>query len=119
MFCPYCRTRLAYGASVCPVCNARLNTPVIVNDSNGTAMAAFVMALLSIFLPILVLPAIICGHIGLAHSRTSLTRTGHGLSIAALVIGYLIVITWVLGALFLLGVLGLLFAAVGEASAGA
>lgn len=112
MFCPNCRAQLPDGMSICPVCNMRLNTQVVFNDSNGTAVTAFVMALLSIFLPILVLPAIICGHIGLSHSRRSMGHTGQGLAVAALVIGYLIVIGWILGFLFICGLIGATIGAV-------
>ena len=103
MFCPKCGAQLQYGVSVCPVCNARLNTTVVFNDSNGTATAAFVMALLSIAFPILTIPAIVCGHIGLAHSRATLGRTGQGFAVAALVIGYITVAGWLLILLFLVG----------------
>lgn len=96
MFCPSCRAQLPNGLSVCPICNNRLNVGMVFNDSNGTAVAAFVMALISLFLPILTLPAIICGHIGLSHSSRSMGHTGQGLAIAALVIGYLTVIGWIL-----------------------
>ena len=109
MFCPNCKACLPEGMSVCPICNMRLNTAVVFNDSNGCAVAAFVMALLSIFLPILTLPAIICGHIGLSHSSRINGRTGFGLAVAALVIGYLTVIGWILAVLFICGV----FAAIG------
>ncbi len=81
MFCPHCRSQVPFGVSVCPVCNARLNTTEVFNDSNGTAIAAFVMALLSLPFPVLTIPAIVCGHIGLAHSRRTLGgqhRPGHG-----------------------------------------
>lgn len=111
MFCPNCKAQLPDGMSVCPVCNVRLNTAVVFSDSNGTAVAAFVLALLSLFLPILTLPAIICGHIGLSHSHRTMGNTGQGLAIAALVIGYLIVIGWVLIVLLWLGLLGALAAA--------
>ncbi len=103
MFCPKCGAQLQYGVSVCPVCNARLNTATVLNDSNGTAVAAFVMALLSIAFPILTVPAIVCGHLGLAHSRKVMGQTGQGLAVAALVIGYLTVALWLL---FLLCVAG-------------
>ena len=59
MFCPHCRTQLPFGASVCPVCNARLNTTKVFNDSNGTAVLAIGLAVASIFFPILTIPAIV------------------------------------------------------------
>ena len=94
MLCPNCKAQIQYGVSVCPVCNAKLNTAGVLNDSNGTAVAAFVMALLSIGFPILTIPAIVCGHIGLGHSRKVSGQTGQGLAVAALVIGYLTVTIW-------------------------
>ena len=89
--------------SVCPICNARLNTTEVFNDSNGTAVAAFVMALGSIFFPILTIPAIICGHIGLANSRKTLGKTGQGMATAALAIGYITVAVWLLTLLCFVG----------------
>ena len=105
MFCPNCGAQIPQGMSICPICNFRLNTTAVFNDSNGTAIAAFLMALLSLFLPILVLPAIICGHIGLNHSRRTMGHTGQGLAVAALVIGYLIVAFWLIGWLFFASVI--------------
>ena len=96
MFCPKCGAQLQYGVSVCPVCNAQLNTAAVLTDSNGTAVAAFVMAVLSIAFPILTIPAIVCGHIGLAHSRNVAGQTGQGLAVAALVIGYVTVAGWLM-----------------------
>lgn len=110
MYCPHCRSQLPFGVSVCPVCNARLNTTEVFNDSNGTAVAALAMALLSFFFPLLVIPAIVCGHIGLANSRRTLGKTGEGMAIAALIIGYLTVAVWALILLVLIGGLAALFA---------
>jgi len=110
MFCPNCRAQLPDGLSVCPVCNGHLNTIPMFHDSNGSAVAAFVMALLSIFLPILTLPALICGHIGLSHSQQTSSRTGFGLAVAALVIGYLTVAGWLLIVLFLCGLFSVIAA---------
>ena len=101
--CPHCRSQIAFGMSVCPVCNARLNTTEVFNDSNGTAVAAIVMAVGSIFLPILTIPAIVCGHIGLAHSRKTLGKTGEGMAITALVIGYITVAGWIFILLCVIG----------------
>lgn len=109
MFCPNCGAQIPQGMSICPICNFRLNTTGVFNDSNGTAIAAFVMALLSLFLPILTLPAIICGHIGLNHSRRTMGHTGQGLATAALVIGYLTVAFWVIMLLFFANVVSALF----------
>ena len=103
MFCPNCKAQLPYGVSVCPVCNAKLNTAEVFSDSNGTAVAAFVMALLSITFPILTIPAIVCGHIGLDHSKKAAGQTGQGLAVAALVIGYLTVAVWLLILLCVVG----------------
>ena len=103
MFCSNCGKELPYGVSVCPVCNAKLNTAAVMTDSNGTAVAAFVMALLSIAFPILTIPAIVCGHLGLAHSRRVMGQTGQGLAVAALVIGYITVALWLLVILCLVG----------------
>ena len=103
MLCPNCKAQLPYGVSVCPVCNAQLNTAVVFNDSNGTAIAAFVLAILSIPFPILTIPAIVCGHIGLSHSRKTLGHTGQGLAVAALVIGYITVAIWLLIVLCVVG----------------
>ena len=103
MLCPNCKAQAPNGASVCPVCNAKLNTATVFNDSNGTAIAAFVMALLSISLPILTIPAIVCGHIGLDHSRKAAGQTGQGLAVAALIIGYLTVAIWLLVLLCVVG----------------
>lgn len=103
MLCPCCRAQLPDGLSVCPVCNGRLNTGPVFHDSNGSATAAFVLALLSIFIPILTLPTLICGHIGLSQSQRARSNTGLGLAVAALVIGYLAVAGWLLAVLFLCG----------------
>lgn len=109
MICPNCKSFLPDGMSVCTNCNCRLNTVTVFSDSNGTAIASFCLALASLFLPILVIPAIICGHIGLSHSLKSCGRTGYGLAVTALVIGYLCVLIWLLlGILFFTGILALL-----------
>lgn len=96
MFCSNCGKELPYGVSVCPVCNAKLNTAAVMTDSNGTAVAAFVMALLSIAFPILTIPAIVCGHIGYSYSKKVAGQTGQGMAVAAMVIGYITVAVWLL-----------------------
>ena len=110
MLCPNCKAQLPYGASVCPVCNAKLNTATVFNDSNGTAVTALAMAVASIFFPILTIPAIVCGHLGLANSRKTFGHTGQGMATAALVIGYVTVAGWVLILLFVVGGCTALFA---------
>lgn len=109
MFCPYCKTPVQDGMAYCAACGAALNAapacgaqyaaPPIRGGSNDTAIAAFVMALVSLVFPILVFPAIVFGHIGLKNSQKTPERTGRGMAIAALLIGYFTVAIWLLTAL--------------------
>ena len=93
--CPRCQHSILYGTSVCPVCNSILATPaVVIIDKNGTALVAFLLSLGGLFFLFLAIPAVICGHFGLAKSQRSPTHAGNGLAIAALLIGYLTIIGW-------------------------
>jgi hypothetical protein len=93
--CPRCQHSIFYGTSVCPMCKSILTTPaVVIIDKNGMALVAFLLSVGGLFFLILAIPAVICGHLGLAMSQRTLNHTGKGLAIAALWIGYLTIIGW-------------------------
>lgn len=102
--CPRCGIALPFGSSICPACNAKLNTAEIVSDVNVSSMVAFGLALGGLLFPLLFIPAVICGHIGYRNSKNLPTHAGKSLAIAAMCIGYLaILIAVIIWLLILLG----------------
>jgi hypothetical protein len=62
------------------------------------AIVSFVLAILSVCCGFLVLPAIVTGHIALSKiAKSNGDSSGRPLAIAGLVIGYLVVVFWILG----------------------
>ena len=91
-FCPYCGTKIDVEPTPKPTAPSFDSKP-IENEGNGrdgVAISELVIAIISFFVPILFVVAIILGCIGLKSRRRSLARTGIILGSIASVISILI-----------------------------
>lgn len=65
--------------------------PAAVPDGNGTALAAMILGILSVFCFVTSLPAVICGHLALSEIRRT-GSSGRGQAITGLVLGYVFLV---------------------------
>ncbi len=97
-YCTRCGRALHYDAVVCPNCGCAVGRTIVRNETNGMAIAGFI---LSFFIPLL---GFIFGIIGLHKAKE--VDTGKGLSVAAIIIS---LISFVVSVFILISVLGLAF----------
>ena len=83
------------------------NNTVETKSTNTMALVGFILSLSGFVVGITAIPGIVLGHIGLSQIRKT-GEDGHGLGVAALVLGYIQVGLWAVG-FFLLIVLFAIF----------
>ena len=76
-----------------------MSKPPVVSDTriDGFAIASLALSIMSVALgPFGFIPGIICGHLGLRRISRDSLKTGRGLAIAGLIIGYLALVAFVI-----------------------
>jgi tellurite resistance protein TehA-like permease len=80
-----------------------MESMVVKDKIEGTAIASLVLAVLSTVLgPFGSLPAIVCGHIARARIRRDPSRSGDGLALAGLIVGYIFTVLTLVAAVWFL-----------------
>ena len=71
--------------------------PIAPQKTNDLAVASLVLSILGTFIPLLLsIPAIICGHKARANFRKGIAVSGSGIALAGLIIGYVMVVFWII-----------------------
>ena len=71
------------------------NTPAVETKTNTFALVGFILSVAGFVTGVTAIPGIVLGHIGLSQIKKT-GEQGHGLGVAALVVGYIQVGLWVL-----------------------
>jgi len=71
------------------------NTPAAETKTNTFALVGFILSVAGFVTGVTAIPGIVLGHIGLSQIKKT-GEQGHGLGVAALVVGYIQVGLWVL-----------------------
>lgn len=107
MYCNNCGTQNQDESVFCSKCGNRLNpiqgmTPppqvmmAPVRKSNGMAIAAMILGIVSFLFTICAIPAIILGAVSLNQIKKDPTMEGKGMALAGIIIGSIMLVLWIL-----------------------